>query len=117
MVLIILITCVTVEPVSISPNWVHFDRRRGTPACASGGYPVTRRGNLGVYVLVLQDSLNTLRYGTGGLDGVFGSATENAVMAYQRSKGLIADGIVGCLTWGTIMNNVVPASTTLQPVD
>lgn len=106
-----------VEPVSISPTWVHFDRRRGTPACASGGYPTTRFGNLGAYVLILQDSLNNLGYGTGGLDGIFGNATTNAVMAYQRNRGLTADGIVGCLTWSTLMNEVVGQYSMLQPVD
>lgn len=106
-----------VEPVSISPSWVHFDRRRGTPACASGGYPTVRLGNIGAYVLILQDSLNTLGYGTGGLDGVFGNATANAVISYQRSRGLTADGIVGCLTWSTIMYDVIPKTATLLPVD
>lgn len=106
-----------VEPVSISPTWVHFDRRRGTPACASGGYPLLRLGNIGAYVLILQDSLNALGYGTGGLDGVFGNGTTNAVMTFQRSSGLSADGIVGCMTWTNLMYAVVPKSSLLQPVD
>jgi len=61
--------------------------------------------------------LNSLGYSTGGLDGIFGIATANSVIAYQRSKGLAADGIVGCLTWTTLMYDVVPKTTTLQPVD
>lgn len=106
-----------VEPVSISPTWVHLDRRRGTPACASGGYPVVRHGSIGAYVLVLQDCLNVLGHATGGLDGIFGNATASAVMAYQRSRGLTADGIVGCLTWSTLMYEVVGKYPQLQPVD
>lgn len=106
-----------VEPVSISPTWVHFDRRRGTPACASGGYPLLRVSSIGAYVLILQDALNTLGYSTGGLDGIFGNATANAVTAYQRSRGLMADGIAGCLTWSTIMSEVVGSYAMLQPVD
>ena len=27
-----------VEPISLSPTWVHFDKRFGTPYCSSGGY-------------------------------------------------------------------------------
>jgi hypothetical protein len=106
-----------VEPVSLSPTWVHFDRRRGTPACASGGYPMLRQGSIGNYVLVLQDSLNRLGYGTGGLDGVFGPATTNAVRAYQRSKGLSADGVSGCMTWSNLMYQVAPRSNSFRPTD
>jgi hypothetical protein len=45
-----------VEPISLTPRWVHFDER-AVPA----GYPTLRQGARGVYVCVLQDSLNTLR--------------------------------------------------------
>ncbi|MCL2081165.1 MAG: peptidoglycan-binding protein [Oscillospiraceae bacterium] len=106
-----------VEPVSLSPTWVHFDRRRGTPACASGGYPMLRQGLLGAYVLVLQDALSSLGYGTGGLDGVFGGMTATAVMSYQRSRGLMQDGIVGCITWSTLMYDAVGSNPFSQPVD
>ena len=57
-----------VEPVSISPTWVHFDKRFGRPACSSGGYPTVKRGSISTYVLIAQDDLNTLGYTTGGLD-------------------------------------------------
>lgn len=95
-----------VEPVSISPTWVHLDRRQGPPAC-SAGYPVLKQGSRNTYVLILQDGLNTLGYKTGGLDGSFGPATTKAVKAYQKKKGLTADGIVGCSTWTKLQNDVV----------
>lgn len=95
-----------VEPAYLTPTWVHFDRRRGTPACATGGYPVLGRAAMGAYVLILQDALNFLGYGIG-LDGIFGSATANAALAYQRNKGLTVDGVVGCLTWTALMRDVV----------
>lgn len=106
-----------VEPVSISPTWVHIDRRRGTPACASGGYPTLRLGNIGAYVLILQDSLTKLGFGTGGLDGIFGNATKNAVMGFQKNFDLSSDGIVGCLTWSQLMYAVIPKTSLLQPTD
>ncbi|HBN85593.1 MAG TPA: peptidase [Clostridiales bacterium] len=87
-----------VEPEYLTPTWVHFDRRTGTPACAAG-YPTLRFGSRGVYVLVLQDALNALGYTGSGLDGVFGAGTQNAVMRFQRDRGISADGIVGCMTW------------------
>ncbi|PAF19766.1 peptidoglycan recognition protein family protein [Terribacillus saccharophilus] len=35
-------------------------------------------------------------------DGIFGSGTESAVKAYQKRKGLSADGIVGPATWNVM---------------
>lgn len=54
-----------VEPAVLTPTWVHVDRRNWNSACTSGGYPLVKRGSRGVYVLVAQDSLNTLGYRTG----------------------------------------------------
>ena len=90
-----------VEPLSMTPTWVHFDRRYGTPACAgsTAGYPACRAGARSTYVLVLQDCLNALGYTTGTLDGSFGSRTENALKAAQQAFGLTADGICGCASW------------------
>ena len=52
-----------VEPLSMTPTWVHFDRRYGKPACGgTSGYPTVRRGNRSTYVLILQDALNALGY-------------------------------------------------------
>ena len=106
-----------VEPKNLTPTWVHFDKRFGTPACSTGGFPLSRRGSLSNYVLIAQDDLNTLGYSTNGLDGIFGSGTQNAVIAYQRSRGLTADGIVGCNTWRSLQEDVVgtgPTSTTID---
>ena len=101
-----------VEPAADTPRWVHFDDR-----WIASGYPLTQFGSRGVYVLIAQDALNTLGLGTGGLDGIFGAATQNAVISYQRSKGLAADGIVGCNTWRSLQENVVgtgPTNTTIN---
>jgi len=106
-----------VEPASLTPTWVHFDRRRGTPACPSGGYPLIRQGSRGAYVLIAQDDLNTLGYRTGGLDGIFGAQTKNAVTSYQRSRGLSADGIVGCNTWRSLQEDVVGTGRTNTTID
>lgn len=106
-----------VEPVSLSPTWVHFDRRFGTPACSSGGYPIIRRGSRGNYVCIAQDDLNTLGYKTGGLDGVFGEQTYNAVRRYQASRGLTVDGIIGCNTWRSLQENVVGTGKTSTTID
>ena len=106
-----------VEPVSLSPTWVHFDKRFGTPACSSGGYPLIRQGSRGNYVCIAQDDLNTLGYRTGGLDGVFGEQTYNAVKRYQSSRGLSADGIIGCNTWRSLQENVVGTGSTSTTIN
>ncbi len=90
-----------VEPASLTPTWVHYDRRLGPPAC-SAGYPLTREGQRGIYVCTLQDALETVGSYSVGIDGVFGPKTKNGVMQFQRHHGLGADGIVGCATWTSL---------------
>ena len=106
-----------VEPASLSPTWVHFDKRFGTSACSSGGYPLIRQGSKGNYVCIAQDDLNTLGYRTGGLDGVFGAQTTNAVKRYQTSRGLTSDGIIGCNTWRSLQENVVGTGKTSTTIN
>ena len=76
-----------------------------------------KRGSVSNYVLIAQDDLNTLGFRTGGLDGIFGITTENAVKAYQRSRGLSADGIVGCNTWRSLQENVVGTGATSTTIN
>ena len=96
---------------------LQLDKRFGTPACSTGGYPQLKRGSLSNYVLIAQDDLNTLGYRTGGLDGIFGSATQDAVKRYQASRGLTADGIIGCNTWRSLQEAVVGTGRTSTTID
>ena len=107
-----------VEPQSLTPTWVHFDKRFGRPACiASSGYPLIKQGSISTYVLIAQDDLNTLGFSTGSLDGIFGAKTKDAVRRYQTSRGLSADGIVGCNTWRSLQEDVVGTGRTSTTVD
>ncbi len=107
-----------VEPLSMTPTWVHFDRRYIGGACgSSAGFPTLRSGNTSTYVLVLQDALNALGYPTKYLDGIFGTATRQALIAYQRNNGLSADGICGCATWRKIVAMVVGIGRTPTVID
>lgn len=102
-----------VEPAYLTPTWVHFDDRNPKAACGgNAGYPLIKQGSRGVYVLIAQDGLNTLGFRTGGLDGVFGAQTRNAVLTYQTRRGLSADGIIGCNTWRSLQEDVVGRGST-----
>lgn len=57
-----------------------------------------RNGDKGQQIKVLQKLLGGL-----DIDGEFGPLTEAAVRAYQKKKGLDADGIVGPKTWGELL--------------
>ena len=91
---------------------MHFDKRFGTPACSSGGYPLLKRGSISNYVCIAQDDLNTLGFSTGGLDGIFGIQTQTAVRNYQQRAGLVVDGIVGCNTWRALQEAVIGTGAT-----
>ena len=68
------------------------------------GCPTLKYGNRGNITKLLQEKLTSLGYGTNGVDGIFGNGTKNAVIKYQKSKGLSADGIVGQNTWRKLLN-------------
>jgi hypothetical protein len=66
---------------------------------AAGG--LLRRGMRGPEVEALQADLARAGYALV-VDGIFGPATQAAVVAFQRSAGLAADGIVGPATRGAL---------------
>lgn len=57
-----------------------------------------KKGSSGAVVSQIQTKLKNWGYYTGDVDGVYGSATERAVRAFQRKNGLTADGKVGAQT-------------------
>lgn len=61
---------------------------------------VLKVGSRGAAVQNVQKKLVTLGYNVGstGADGIFGSATKNAVIKFQGSVGISKDGIVGSVT-------------------
>ena len=67
--------------------------------------PVLKNGSSGEPVRALQMLLNCNGYSSGSVDGDFGPNTEKAVKAFQKAKGLEADGIVGKDTWTTLLND------------
>lgn len=57
-----------------------------------------KKGSSGAVVSQIQTKLKNWGYYTGDVDGVYGSATERAVRAFQRKNGLTADGKAGAQT-------------------
>ncbi len=53
------------------------------------------QGARGPAVRELQARLQELSFDPGAVDGIFGPATSAAVMAFQKSRNLVADGVVG----------------------
>lgn len=53
-------------------------------------------------VAQVQQRLAALGYDPGPADGIFGRRTEAAVKSFQRSRGLVVDGIVGPGTWAAL---------------
>ena len=105
-----------VEPISLTPTWLHFDKRYGSPAC-NAGYPSLSRGSRGVYVLILQDALSTLGYSVGSLDGIFGNQTYNAVRSFQSNSNLPTTGTCACLTWNALIDRVYAKGKSKTTID
>ena len=86
-----------------------FQRSVGLAGTGTVAGPTWRRlvitcayGSRGSAVRAVQNQLNYYNLkGTGllAVDGIFGSLTRQAVLDFQRSHGLTADGIVGPITW------------------
>src|SRR5215475_3338535 len=63
---------------------------------------VLYEGSAGSEVAKLQAQLQELGFSPGPIDGRYGPATEAAVLAFQKSAGLLADGIAGPRTQGAL---------------
>lgn len=78
---------------------------------------ILKKGSRGESVKQLQSYLGLI------VDGIFGSATESAVKAYQKANGLYPDGIVGTKTFETLINkkntaqNMKKISTNVPNID
>lgn len=68
-------------------------------ACA---LPTLKLGDKNEYVRNWQKYLNANGYFCGLEDGKFGINTQNAVKAFQLTKGLPSDGVIGINTWASI---------------
>lgn len=71
-------------------------------AGAAHAQPLLKRGSTGPAVTEWQQQLNTVRGPDIAVDGHFGALTEGATRDFQRSAGILADGVVGQQTRGAM---------------
>jgi putative chitinase len=75
---------------------------------------VLRLGDTGEDVVALQNALAAHKFSPGSADGQFGPATRAAVIAFQNSEGMLADGIAGPRTLfalGLAADDTLPDAT------
>jgi hypothetical protein len=75
-----------------------------TALLSRGSTTTVQNGSTGEAVTRLQRALTAALGRTVGIDGIFGSGTDQAVRDYQSSRGLAVDGIVGSGTWGALQS-------------
>ncbi|WP_077038281.1 peptidoglycan-binding protein [Pelomonas sp. KK5] len=74
-----------------------------------------RLGDQGADVSTLQQALRDAGFSPGAVDGDFGGGTQAAVIAYQNSEGLLADGVAGPRTLYSLGLAAVPTLPDATP--
>lgn len=82
----------------------------GFSGMASKALALVQQGDNGQEVTALQQRLAKLGYFKGNVTGRFGSATKEAVIKFQKDKGLKADGVVGDSTEASLGESEQPES-------
>ena len=77
-------------------------RKGGTPASGGSAGTTLKLNSQGTKVSQLQTDLKQLGYYYAEITGNFGEKTEAAVKAFQKAKGLTADGVAGTKTLNAI---------------
>ena len=77
----------------------HYDLIPSNKEAQAQSRPILYWGTSGANVRLVQSRLQQWGYYKGAVDGIFGTATSQAVKQFQARNGLTADGIVGPATW------------------
>lgn len=75
-------------------------------------FKTLRRGSTGNAVRKLQNALKKKHFYKGLIDGIYGDSTEKAVIAYQKSIGITADGKAGWKTQNALYNGTTAINKT-----
>lgn len=85
------------------------------PPPAGSGSPTLRQGSRGQAVVELQNLLRARGFDPGPSDGVFGPNTAAKVRAFQASRRLTVDGVVGPNTWRALRQASTPPPASPPP--
>ena len=87
------------------PDYAGVESGTGEIHAPELGERILRKGDIGEDVKALQENLIKLNYDVGkyGIDGEFGSDTEDALKAYQKDHDLEVDGEYGPLSHASMM--------------
>jgi len=88
--------------VPVVPRPVVIPSRAPVPPVFNG--KVLRLGSKGTEVKAVQLRLNALGFDCGKADSDFGKLTRAAVIKFQASRKIVADGIVGKITWSKLFS-------------
>jgi peptidoglycan hydrolase-like protein with peptidoglycan-binding domain len=97
---------------SVAPRRTTTTAARTTTYSGGG----LRYGSRSAEVIRLQNRLRELGFFSGRSTGYFGNATLSAVKAFQRSRGLTADGIVGASTLAALHGTSSGGGGTGDPI-
>ena len=108
-------TPATTPPPAVTAPPVITVRPTVSPVATDDG--TLRHGSTGTAVSALQQALKALGYYSGSIDGQFGTGTKAAVMAFQQTNGLSADGVAGSRTLARLYSdNAIAYTPTQAPV-
>ncbi len=71
-------------------------------------FGMTDMGKYKDRIKALQQALLDHGFNPGKVDGIFGLGTQAAVLAFQRSEGLLADGVAGVRTLAALQGSTAP---------
>lgn len=105
---------VTPTPPSLAPSTTASPEPAPTAASPSPTPVGLAVGDEGPAVLALQNRLIQLGFWLSATDGSYGDTTQQAVLAFQKAKGLERDGVAGPQTMKALAAGVAitPGSTT-----
>jgi peptidoglycan hydrolase-like protein with peptidoglycan-binding domain len=109
-----LLFSVTVQANAASSPWPERFSMFTQISTANGtSYPGYVKAAQRMFMCLTSDTYDLI-VGSGGTDGVFGSATYSCALYFQQDNNLVADGIIGTNSWRKMGENLLLLNNGLQ---